>query len=70
MKTKKTKAQIDAEIAGMNRVIEVHKWAAERLRERWEGHSFLETMLERNRATIAALEREICLAESERRLCA
>lgn len=70
MKTKKTREQIDAEIASMRRVIEVHKWAAVRLQERWEGHSFLEVMLERNRATIAALEREIGLAESERRVCA
>jgi len=69
MRVKKTKAQIDAEIAGMRRVIEVHKWAAVRLKERWAGHSFLETMLERNKATIEGLEREIGLAESERRLC-
>ena len=68
MRIKKTKAQIDTEIAGMRRVIEVHKWAAVRLRERWAGHSFLDTMIERNQVTIEGLEREIGLAESERRL--
>lgn len=68
MRVKKTKAQIDAEIAGMKRVIEVHRWAAVRLKERWAGFTFLDTMLERNKATIEGLEREIGLAESERRL--